>query len=91
MPLSKITWILFIFVGILVCCVVMQMVGVNHSLWDPFHLETDLLDSSIVSAVAIVAVCSYIYLYYTVILGRPPDPLTHQRILAVSLDRPPAS
>ncbi len=91
MLLPKATGFIFVIVGLLVFCVIMQMVGVNHSLWNPFEIETDFLELSIGSAATLVVAWCYVYFCYTTILGYPPDPLLYQRMLARSLFRPPAS
>lgn len=56
MPVFKTRGTLFlVIIGLLVCCVVMQMVGIRASLWDSSHIEDDSVESSIIGASALVA------------------------------------
>lgn len=44
-----------VIIGLLACCVIMQMVGIRASLWDSNHIEDNSVESSIIGASALVA------------------------------------
>jgi hypothetical protein len=55
-PVFKTRGTLFLaIIGLLVCCVVMQMVGIRASLWDSRHIEDNSVESSIIGVSALVA------------------------------------
>lgn len=57
MPQFNMKGMLFsLIVGLLVCCVVMQMVGIRASLGDSSHIADNSVESSILAASALVTV-----------------------------------
>lgn len=90
MPQFKIKGISFIvIVGLIVCCVVMQMVGIQASLWDLNHIEDNSVESSILGASALVPASGGISLPSVIKLRNDFSPTPAQRVFLVSIFHPP--
>lgn len=86
----KIKGISFIvIVGLIVCCVVMQMVGIQASLWDLNHIEDNSVESSILGAGALVPASGGISLPSVIKLRNDFCPTFAQRVFLVSIFHPP--
>jgi len=81
--------ILFIAIGVLVCCISMQMVGINHSLWNPTHVEDDFLESSIDSASTLITDGLGTPILTTAKFETTFRSIPYQQLLAPSIYRPP--
>ena len=88
-PPFKTTGILFIAIGVLVCCISMQMVRINHSLWNPTHVEDDFLKSSINSANTLIADGLGLPILSTVIFETAFHSVPYQQPFTTSIYRPP--
>ena len=88
-PPFKTTGILFVVIGVLVCCILMQMVGINHSLWNPTHVEDDFLESSITSASTLIADGLGTPILTTAKFEATFPSIPYQHPFATSIDRPP--
>lgn len=52
-----------IIIGLLACCVVMQMVGIRASRWDSSHIADNSVESSILAASALVTFTGGVYIF----------------------------
>lgn len=90
MPQFKIKGISFIvIVGLIVCCVVMQMVGIQASLWDSNYIEDSSVESSILGASVLVPASEGISLPSVIKLRNDFCPIPAQRVFLVSIFHPP--
>lgn len=90
MPQFKIKGISFIvIVGLIVCCVVMQMVGIQASLWDLNHIEDNSVESSILGAGALVPASGDISLPSVIKFRNDFCPASAQPVFLVSIFHPP--
>lgn len=85
----KTTGILFIVISVLVCCTLMQMVGINHSLWNPTHVEDDSLESSITSASTLITDGLGPPILTTAKFKTTFPSIPYRHPFATSIDRPP--
>lgn len=91
MPVFKTRGTLFlVIVGLLVCCVVMQMVGIRASLWDSGHIADNSVESSILAASALVTFAGGGNIFSVVKFGNMYCPISrHQRVFVTSIFHPP--
>jgi hypothetical protein len=90
MPQFKIKRISFIvIVGSVVFCVVMQMVGIQASLWDPSHIEDNSVESSILGASALVTASGDINILSGIECRNYSYSISAQRVFLVSVFHPP--
>lgn len=90
MPQLEIKRMLFIgIVGLIVYCVVMQMVGVEASLWDSSHIEDTSVELSILGASGLVADTVDIAIFPVVGEGDNRYLSATQSVFVVSIFRPP--
>jgi hypothetical protein len=90
MPQFKIKRIPFIvIVGLVVCCVVMQMVGIQASLWDSSHIADNSVGSSILGANALVTDSEDINILSVIECKNYFCPTSAQRVFLVSIFHPP--
>ncbi len=80
---------LILIVGLLVCCVVMQMVGIRASLWDSSHIADNSVDSSIVGASALVTLTDGLTIFSVVQWESVCWSLSTQRVFLTSIFHPP--
>jgi hypothetical protein len=80
---------LFLIVGLLVCCVVMQIVGIRASLWDSSHIADNSVGSSVNSASALVAEGGDVGISSTVQFGPMFFPILYHRMFEYFFDHPP--
>jgi hypothetical protein len=90
MPQFKTKGALFIIiVGLLVCCVVMQMVGIRASLWNSTHIEDNSVDSSILSASALATSPGALTIFCVGQRGSGCWSISTQRVFVTSIFHPP--
>ena len=90
MSLFKVKGILFgVIIGLLVCCVVMQMVGIRASLWDSNHIADNSVESSILAASALVAVTDGVNIFSVVKGESVCCSPSMQRLFLTSIFHPP--
>jgi predicted neutral ceramidase superfamily lipid hydrolase len=90
MPQLKMKGIsLIIIVGLLVCCVIMQMVGVRASLWDSSHIADNSVYSSILSASALVTSTGHHTIFSVVQWESGRWSIAPQRVFVTSIFHPP--
>lgn len=90
MPVFKTKGTLFLLiVGLLACCVVMQMVGIQASLWDSTHIEDNSVESSISGASALVADTEDVNILSTVTFGNGPHSTFTRQVFLTSFFHPP--
>jgi len=78
-----------IIIGLLVCCVVMQMVGIRASLWDSSHIADNSVESSILAASALVTVTGGVYIFSIVKFGNVLRSTSTRQVVLVSIFHPP--
>ena len=78
-----------IIIGLLVCCVVMQMVGIRASLWDSSHIADNSVESSILAASALVTVTGGVYIFSIVKFGNVFRSTSARQVFLVSIFHPP--
>lgn len=78
-----------IIVGLLVCCVVMQMVGIRASLWDSSHIADNSVETSILAASALVAVIGGVNIFFVMKVGNGLRSTVGQQVFLVSIFHPP--
>jgi hypothetical protein len=78
-----------IIIGLLVCCVVMQMVGIRASLWDSSHIADNSVESSILAASALVTVTGGVYIFSIVKFGNVFRSTSTRQVFLVSIFHPP--
>lgn len=78
-----------IIIGLLVCCVVMQMVGNRASLWDSSHIADNSVESSILAASALVTVTGGVYIFSIVKFGNVLRSTSTRQVVLVSIFHPP--
>jgi hypothetical protein len=76
-------------VGLVVCCVVLQMVGIQASLWDSSHIEDNSVESSILGASALVTASENINIFSGIECRIYFCPISAQRAFLVSIFHPP--
>lgn len=90
MPAFKTKGTLFLLiVGLLGCCVVMQMVGIEASLWDSTHIEDNSVESSISDAGGLVADTVNINILSVVTFGAGPHSTPTRQMFLTSIFHPP--
>lgn len=89
MPLFKTKGTVFIIIGLLVCCVVMQMVGIQASLWDSSHIADNSVELSILSASALVTDVVGVTIFSGAEWGNVCCAPSIQRVFLASIFHPP--
>jgi hypothetical protein len=90
MPVFKTRGTLFLaIIGLLVCCVVMQMVGIRASLWNSNHIEDNSVESSIIGASALVAYAEDVTILSVVKFGRVLRPTSRCQVFLSAIFHPP--
>jgi hypothetical protein len=90
MPVFKTKGTLFLLiVGLLGCCVVMQMVGIEASLWDATHIEDNSVESSISDASALVADRVNVNIPSVVTFGNGLHSTPTRQVFLTSIFHPP--
>lgn len=90
MPVVKTRGTLFLaIIGLLVCCVVMQMIGIQASLWDSSHIEDNSAASSIIGASALVAYAEDVTILSVVKFGSVLRPTSRCQMFLSAIFHPP--
>jgi len=90
MPVFKTRGTLFLaIIGLLVCCVVMQMVGIRASLWDSSHIEDNSVELSIIDASALVAYAEDVAILSVVKFGSVLRPTSRHQVFVSAIYHPP--